>query len=56
VRSNNCAIAVIGIDIGKTRSTSWDTIGVVRSCFERSGRVARWRRTIDGGQKRRLLL
>ena len=45
-QSNNCAIAVIGIDIGRTRSTSWDTISVVRSCFDRNGRVARSRRDL----------
>ena len=39
-QKRNPAIAVIGIDIGKTRSTSWVSIGVARSSCARSGRVA----------------
>ena len=44
-QSNNCAIAVIGIDIGKN---SFHVVGhgVVRSCFDRNGRVARSRRDL----------
>ena len=35
------AIAVIGIDIGRTRSTSLGSMVVAQSCFGRSGRVVR---------------
>ena len=40
----NAVIAVIGIDIGKTRSTSWVMITAVPLCCGRSGRAARWKR------------
>jgi hypothetical protein len=36
----NAAIAVIGIDIGRTRFMSWVSIGVARSSCARSGLVA----------------
>jgi hypothetical protein len=35
------AIAVIGIDIGKTHSMLWVRMSAERSCFGRSGHVAR---------------
>jgi len=38
------AIAVIGIDLGKNRSTSWATMRAAPSCCGKSGRVAKWKR------------
>ena len=43
-QKSSCAIAVIGIDIGKNSFHVVDTISVVRSCFGRNGRVASSRR------------
>jgi hypothetical protein len=40
----NTAIAVIGIDIGKTGSTSWATMRAAPSCCGKNGRVAKWKR------------
>jgi hypothetical protein len=39
----NSSIAVIGIDIARTRSTWWATISAVQSCCGRSSRVASWK-------------
>ena len=40
----NTAIAVIGIDIGKNSFHVVGQTSVVRSCYGRSGRAARWKR------------
>ena len=45
-QSDNRAIAVIGIDIGKNSFHVVDTISVVRSCFDRNGRAAKSRRDL----------
>ena len=37
----NDAVAVVGIDMARTRSTSSASIAAVRSCCVRSGRVAK---------------
>jgi len=43
VSDTNTAIAVIGIDIGKTRSTSWPRCARA-IVLRQSGRVAKWKR------------
>jgi hypothetical protein len=43
-QKSNTAIAVIGIDIGKTRSTSLASMSEARSRCGRSGHVVRWKR------------
>ncbi len=40
-QTQNATIAMVGIDIGKTLSTSWATMSVARLCCVRNGRVAR---------------
>jgi hypothetical protein len=45
-QQSNCAVAVIGIDIGKNSFHVVGTIGVVRSYSGRNGRVARWKRDL----------
>ena len=45
-QQSNCAIAVIGINIGKNSFHVVGRISVVRSYSGRNGRVARWRRDL----------